>query len=84
MEKEVGRGACTRKKITQDVSVLSQSCLGLVSEMFRCFGDVSMMFWWCLSDITLIFGATLVMSRSCFGDGLLMSRRCLNDISVVS
>ena len=46
MDKAAGRRACTGKKITQDVSVLSRSCLGDVSVMSRsCLGLVSVFFW---------------------------------------
>ena len=46
MDKAAGRRACTRKKITQDVSVLSRSCLGDVSVMSHsCLGLVSVFFW---------------------------------------
>ena len=57
MDKAAGRRACTGKKFTQDVSVLSRSCLGRVSVLsLSFFGDVSVLFWCCL-------GLVSVMSR---------------------
>ena len=41
MDKAAGRRACTGKNFTQDVSVLSRSCLGRVSVLSRsCLGLV--------------------------------------------
>ena len=44
MDKAAGRRACTGKKFTQDVLVLSRSCLGRVSVLSRsCLGLVSVL-----------------------------------------
>ena len=88
MDKAAGRRACTGKKFTRDVSVLSRWCLGDVFVMSRsclglvlvlslsCLGDVSVLFWWCLCDVS-------VMSRSCLGLFLVMSRCCSGVVLLV-
>ena len=58
MDKAAGRRACTGKIFTQDVSVVSRSCLGVVLVLFCCFLVV---FWGSFSDV-------LVTSRACFGE----------------
>ena len=73
MDKAAGAAHAPEKKFTQDVSVLSRSCLGLVSVFF---GDVSVLFWCCL-------GLVSAMSRCCFGDVSVMSRCCFGDVSVI-
>ena len=81
MDKAAGRRACTGKKITQDVSVMSRSCLGRVSVLsLSFFGDVSVLFWCCLG----LHGDVSVMSRSCLDVVLVMSRSCLGRVSVLS
>ena len=84
MDKAAGRRACTGKKITQDVSVLSRWCLGDVSVMSRsCLGHVSV-FFWVMSRCWCCLGLVSVMSRSCLGDVSVMSRSCLGGVSVMS
>ena len=56
------------------LSVMSRSCLGLVSVMCRS--------WFCVAWV-MSQGVT-VMSRSCFRNALLMSRGCRDDVSVTS
>ena len=74
INKAAGCRACTGKKITQDVSVLSRSFL----VMSRCcFGDVSVMSRCCFGDVS-------VMSRCCFGDVSVIARSGLGRVSVLS
>ena len=69
MDKAVGRRKCTRKKLTQDVSVVPRSCLGDVSV-------VSVMCRSCLGDVS-------VVSRCFFGGAsvLVLFWRCFADVS---
>ena len=62
MDKAAGRRACAGKIFTQDVSVVSRSCLGRVSVLFWCcFVVFLVVFWGSFSDV-------LVTSRACFGE----------------
>ena len=74
MDKAAGRRACTGKKNTQDVSVLSLSFLVMSR---RCFGDVSVMSRCCFGDVSVI-------SRCCFGDVSVIARSGLGRVSVLS
>ena len=100
MDKAAGRRPCTGNIFTQDVSVLSRSCLGHVSVLSRwclghvsvvsrtCLGLVSVLSRWCLGHVSVVsrscLGHVSVMSRSCLGDVSVMSRSCLGHVSVLS
>ena len=77
MDKAAGRRACTGKKFTQDVSVLSRSCLGRVSVLSRsCLGLVLVLSRCCFGDVS-------VMSRSCLGRVSVLSLSFFGDVSVL-
>ena len=89
MDKAAGRRPCTGKIFTQDVSVLSRSCLGHVSVLSRwCLGHVSVVSRSCLGLVSVLsrwcLGHVSVVSRSCLGHVSVLSRWCLGHVSVVS
>ena len=76
MDKAAGRRACTSKNFTQDVSVLSRCCFGVVSVLSRwCLGVVLVMSRSCLGRVS-------VLSLSFLGDVSAFFWRCFCDVSV--
>ena len=83
VDKAAGRRACTGKIFTQDVSVVSRSCLGVVLVLFCCFfGGVLGIFQWCVGDVSGMFRWSL-RNDDYDDDEWVMASCCVVDVAVL-